>query len=327
MVRHLALLLAFGGSVLLLAACDEQKPETPSYTIGLVTNNPNGMRNLEGFRDGMAKFGYVAGKNVTYIDHKKPLRGGDLKAVLKDIVDNKADLIFTAGTPTGVAAYHATKGSKVPVVFGVIADPVRAGVMTNLSTPGGNMTGVKLSQNQALRLELFMLIAPHIKKMAILYNPNDSAPSSAVVQIREIINKTGIKLQLFKCADSAAVSSALENLDADVDSIFLVPDSVVNKRIKDIVKLANARKIALSGPSGAQIRQGGLMSFGINHRDVGDQAERIADQILKGGNAGDIPVETARSVLGLNLKTANAIGIKISDEIVRQAKEVIRPDE
>ena len=321
------ILLSLVGAALFLAACDEQQPKSSVYKIGLVTNNPNGMKNLDGFREGMAKYGYVAGENVTYIDQMKPLRGGDLKAALKNLVNKKVDLIFTAGTPTGVAAYHATKGSSVPVVFGVIADPVRAGVMTNLSSPGGNLTGVKLNQNQALRLELFMLIVPHIKKMVILYNPNDSAPSSAVAQIKEIINNANVELLVIECPNNAAVTAALENLDPDTDSIFLVPDSVVNKRIKDIVKLANARKIALSGPSGAQIRQGGLMSFGINHHDVGDQAARIADQILKGGKAGDIPVETAHSFLGLNLKTAKAIGISISDEIVRQAKEVIRSDE
>jgi putative tryptophan/tyrosine transport system substrate-binding protein len=316
----------FAAIAVFMAGCDEQKQESTIYKIGLLTNNLNGMKNVKGFKEGLSGFGYAEGKNVVFIDKNRPLRGEELVKTLDSLVRDKVDLIFTAGTPTGVAAYRATKGSDVPVVFGVMADPVRAEVMQDLSAPGGNLTGVKLSQNHALRLELFMHIAPNIKRLGVPFNPNDSAPVSAVAQLKKIAKTASIELLLVECPDNDAVTAGLSVLAEEADGIFLVPDTVVNKRIKDIVKIANARKLPLSGPSGVQMRQGGLMSFGFNHNAVGKQAARIADQILKGGNAGGIPVETARSYLGINLKTAETIGLSIPEELLRQAEEVIRAE-
>lgn len=321
---NLLAMLAILATMIVVAGCDEQGVEKPEFTIAVVTNNPNGLKNISGFQEGMTNLGYVEGRNVTYVGVKKPVSGKDLEAALTGFVNDQVDLIFTAGTPTGVAAHRLTKGSNVPVVFGVIADPVRAGVMNDLTTPGGNMTGVKLNQNQALRLELFLQIVPEIKTLAVLYNPNDSAPVSAVNQIKSIIRKTSIELLLIESPDNQAVTDGLQIIGEKADSIFLVPDSIVNKRIKDIVKIANTHKLPLSGPSSAQIRQGGLMSYGIDHNEVGIQAARIADQILKGAKAGTIPVETASSYLGLNLKTAKSIGIDLSDQIILKAREVIR---
>jgi len=323
---------SFGGlacaliAAVALVGCGEDAAPKRTFTLGVVTNNPNGLKNIVGFQQEMGRLGYIEGRNVIYVDAKRHLKGKDLDATLSGFVHDKVDLIFTAGTPTGVAAFRMTKGSDIPVVFGVIADPIRAGVMTDLTEPGGNMTGVKLSQNQALRLELFLQIAPNIKKMAILYNPNDSAATSSVAQIKGIISDTQTELLLIKCPDNDAVTASLKTLDERADSVFLVPDSLVNKHIKDIVKVAIKLKIPLFGPSGAQLRQGALMSYGISHHDVGAQAARIADQVLKGSNAGKVPVETARSYLGINLKTANAIGVSVADQIIRQSEEIIRPE-
>lgn len=308
-----------------LAGCGQDEAEDKIFKIGVVTNNPNGLKNIQGFQDGMAKLGYVADQNVTYLADENAVKGG-YKDTLQAFIDDGVDMIFTAGSPTGVAAYKLTKTSQTPVVFGVLADPVRAGVMTDLTMPGGNMTGVKLNQNQALRFELFMQIVPGLKNIAVPYNPNDSAPSSAVSQLTEITQARGINLLLIECRDNDAVTEGLKVIAAEADSIFLVPDSVVNKRIKDIVKLSLDRKLPVSGPSGAQVQQGALMSYGISHHDVGTQAARIAAQILQGVEPGKIPVETARSFIGFNLQTAEQVGVKIPSEFIRQAKVLIRPE-
>jgi putative tryptophan/tyrosine transport system substrate-binding protein len=320
-------LLAICVSVVLsgmVGACDETPPEPKTYRIGLVTNNPNGMKNVQGFRHGLTKLGYVEGKNTTYVTKDKPVRGETLRAVLADLVSSKVDLIFTAGTPTGVAAHRAIAGSNTPVIFGVIADPVAAGVMTNLSNPGGNMSGVMLSKYQSKRLELFLQVAPGIKRLAVLYNPHDSAPTSAVAQMELAANSMNVELIKLECPDNAAVTQALASLPRDIDGIFMVPDSVVNKRVKDIVKLSLARKLVVSGPSTAQIYQGALMTFGFIHQEVGAQAARIADLVLKGTKIGNLPVETAESHLGLNLQTAKSIGLDIPDDLVQQARVVVQ---
>ena len=149
-------------------ACDSQdKATSKPFLIGLITNNPNGMRNVQGFRDGLKTLGHTEGADINYLFAGEPIANKNLTNALEEMVLAKVDLIFTAGTSTGIAAQKVTNGTDVPVVFGVIADPVGSGVIQDLTHPGGNMTGVKLSQSQDRRLELLLDIAPKAKNIFV----------------------------------------------------------------------------------------------------------------------------------------------------------------
>lgn len=310
--------------VVALAACDEfSEPKVP-IVIGLVTNNPNGTKNVQGFRDKLVALGPINGRDVTFVTPGRPVRGVELERTLNKFVESKVDLIFTAGTPTGVAAYRLTSRSGIPVVFGVIADPIRAGVMADLDRPSGNMTGVMLGYNQARRLELLRQIVPRIKTVAVLYNPNDAAPVGAVAQLYANAPSLNVTLRSHECPNDDAVSAALASISPDVDALFLVPDSVVNRRINDIIAFSIDRRLPVSGPSSAQINQGALMTYGFDHQEVGAQAADIAAQILRGVNPGDVPVQTAEAYLGLNLQTANQIGVDIPRHFLESALVVVR---
>ena len=101
----------------LLSSCTKEGENSRLLTIGLVTNNRNGLRNIQGFRDKMTELGYRVGRNVNYMFEGFPVTGGNLEAVLNKMVKAKVDLIFTAGTPTGVAGHSITTGTKIPVIF------------------------------------------------------------------------------------------------------------------------------------------------------------------------------------------------------------------
>lgn len=316
------LLVAFGAS-LVIGACSPTAAEA-GFTIGLVTNNPNGMRNVEGFRAGMDELGYVEGVDVTYVFAGEPLTGDALDQALGDMVAAEVDLIFTAGTPAGVAAHRVTAGTQIPVVFGVIADPVQAGVMQDLNEPGGNMTGVKLGDDQSRRLEWLIEMVPDTARVFVPFNPDDAAASSAVQQIESVSVPLGVDLVLGEAATDEAVTVMLADFPDEVDAVFLVPDSVVNSRLADFVAVAIERRLPLSGPSMAQVEGGALMSYGFVHHDAGAQAARIAHQVLSGVDPGAIPVENTESSLAINLVTADAIGLDIDDAILRQAAILIR---
>ncbi len=323
--RYIALGMVVIIVTLTLVACGRASNEdNRHFTIGLVTNNPNGLRNVQGFRDGMAELGYIEGEDVTYIFEGSPIKGDELDAFLKRLVEAEVDLIFTAGTPTGVAAHRITKGTNIPVVFGVIADPIAAGVMEDLTRPDGNMTGVKLSQSQARRLELLLEIVPGIKRVFIPYNPEDAAPVSAIAQISELAPGLGIEIVEGKARNDSEVTELLNNIPEDIDAIFLVPDSTVNSRLPDVLAVAYDRKLPVSGPSTAQVEEGALTTYGFIHHEVGAQAARIAHHILKGADPGELPVETAEFYLAINLQVADTIGLEIPYEILQQAEIIIR---
>jgi putative ABC transport system substrate-binding protein len=294
-------------------------------TIGLVTNNPNGLRNVQGFVDGMAQLGYVEGDSVTYLYADEPRSGTDLDRELEGFVASGVDLVFTAGTPTGVAAYRIMGGTAIPIVFGVIADPVAAGVMEDLSHPGQNMTGVRLGTDQGRRLELLLEIAPTTDRILVPYNPADSAASSAVAQVSRFAGELGVELVLAEAPTDADVTELLESPPEGIDAIFLVPDSMVNARLADIVRLATSLGLPTSGPSTAQVEEGSLMTYGFVHERAGAQAARIADQVLRGTDPGDLPVEDAESFLAVNLATAKEIGLEVTDAFLQQAEIILRP--
>lgn len=310
-----------------LTACTPVEQTTEQYTIGLVTNNPNGLKNIQGFQDGMAELGYVAGENATYRFADAPVQGDELKAVLQEMVAADVDLIFTAGTPTGIAAYQVTRGTEIPVVFGVIADPLAAGVMTDLTQPGGNMTGVKLSSNQARRLELLLEIAPDVKQIYIPYNPDDAAPSSAIAQIYALAPMLGLEIIEGHAHNDEEVTQLLATIPEEIDAIFMLPDSTVNARVNDLVAIAIDRRLPTSGPSMVQVEAGVLTAYGILHDEAGKQAAHIADQVIKGVDPGTIPVESAEFYLGINLQTAEAIGLDIPYQTLQQAAVIVRRDE
>lgn len=311
----------------LLSACADQPAVTVDhFTIGLITNSQNGLRNIQGFKDGMREFGYVEEQTVTYLFDGNPTAGEDLPDRLQEMVAAEVDLIFTAGTPTGVAAYEVTNGGPIPVVFGVIADPIAAGVMTDLTQPGGNMTGVMLSDNQGRRLELFQELVPTIRRVFIPYDPTDSASTSALAQLTELAPLLDLEIIEGNAQNGAEVDALLNDFPDQVDAIFLVPGTTVNEYLPDIVAIALERRLPLSGPSTAQVEEGALMTYGFTHHEAGAQAARIADQILKGGNPGEIPVEIAEFFLVINLPAAEAIGIVVSDAMLQRANIIIRDD-
>ncbi len=311
--------------ILLVACAGSPETEDRVFVVGLVTNNPNGLRNVQGFRDGMAELGYIEGENINYLFEGTPTSADRLEAVLGSMVEAQVDLIFTAGTPTGVAAYSVTQGTGIPVVFGVIADPIAAGVMTDLMRPGGTITGVKISENQDRRLELLKEIAPHITRVFVPHNPDDTAASTAVAQIIAIAPDLGIQLVIAEARNDQEVTEMLQTIPEELDAVFLVPDSVVNARLQDILAFAVDQGLPVSGPTSAQVEEGALTSYGIIHHAAGSQAARIADRILRGADPGNLPVETAEFYLAINLHTAEAIGLTIPEPILQQSEIVILP--
>ncbi len=309
----------------MLACSPGPEQSGANFTIGLVTNNVNGLRNIQGFRDGMAELGYVEGENVTYLFAGEPRRDADLDAELEGFVAAGVDLVFTAGTPTGVAAHRILSSTGIPVVFGVIADPVAAGVLEDLSHPGGNMTGVKLGVDQVRRMELLLQIAPTTHRVLVPFNPDDTAASGAVDQITPVSGELGVEIVPAEARTDAEVTEVLESPPNGIDAIFMVPDSVVNARLADIVRLAASLGLPTSGPSTAQVEGGALMTYGFIHERAGAQAARIADQVLRGTDPGDLPVEDAESFLAVNLVAAHEIGLEISDAFLQQAEIILRP--
>jgi putative ABC transport system substrate-binding protein len=222
---------------------------------------------------------------------------------------------------TTQAAQRATAGTDIPVVFVPVNDPVGAGLVDNLRNPGGNITGITFGVQEARRLEWLIQVAPTIEQIYIPYNPEDRSAVLALETVSEAAPKLGVELITREVRNLEEITAAVENIPEEADAIFLLPDSLLGGRANKFVELqlptsaANPRDLADHGV---------LTSYGIEITAAGKQAARLADQILRGIKPADLPVETAEFYLAINLKTAEAIGLDISDEILLQADIIIR---
>lgn len=308
---------------LLLTACGGLgKPK--SYTIGVINLAPTLEDTLTGFKQGMTDLGYIEDENVTYI-YGGPAGGIDkLDGIAQDLVKAKVDLIFSISTPATQAAQRATVDNNIPVVFGILTDPVGAGVVNSLTEPGGNITGVTFGPQEARRLEWLTKIAPTVKQVYIIYNPDDSSASLALKTAQATAVNLGLEIIAREARTPDEVAAALVDFPEDADAFYQLPDSQTGKSLADILEVTNARHLPSSVPNVERVAEGALYSYAMKQNPTGQQAARLADQILKGIKPADLPVETTEFFLGINLKTAQTIGLTVPDDILSQADTIYR---
>jgi putative ABC transport system substrate-binding protein len=308
---------------LLLAGCGGA-PETKTYTIGVINPSSNQESTVKGFKDGLADLGYVEGKNVTYI-YNGPVGTDKLNTVAQDLVKAKVNLILTITTSATLAAKRATAGTNIAVVFIPVTDPVEAGVVDNLMKPGGNITGITSTTLEGKRLEWLLQVAPGIKHVYIVYNPNDQSPVQALKTVSITASKLGIELITRKATTPEETKVAFTNIPKEADAIFLLPDYVTNTNSAYTLQRAIELGLPTSGPNAQIVNDGALTGYGVDLTVAArKQAARLASQILQGARPTDLPVETAELYSAINLKTAKAIGLDIPDAILRQTNIIIR---
>jgi putative ABC transport system substrate-binding protein len=305
---------------LLLSGCGGG-PKT--YTIGMVNHAPSMVPVFEGFKAGMAELGYVEGKNVTYISHG--VLGTDPEAIANDIkslLDQKVDLLVTIGSPTTLPAEKAVEGTKTPIVFAPVIYPLDAGVVKSISRPGGNATGVQSGNTIAKALEWLLKVAPNIKKVYVPYNPKDQVSVLSVKTIQEAAPQLGVELVLAEVGTPDELMATADTLPKDVQGVFLVTSPSLDPRLSEFAQAAAQRGLAVGAYS--HVEDTALVTYTSDTFLIGKQAARMADQVLRGITPADLPVETAEYFLTINLKTAKTLNLDIPDDVLRQAKTVIR---
>lgn len=306
-----------------LAACG--KEETKTYTVGVMNIVPNLDQTLVGFKEGMTEFGYIEGENIRYIYNGATTDQSQLAAEAQTLLEAEVDLILTMTTPATLAAKEATAGNGLPVVFAVVTDPLGAGVVDSIQHPGGNVTGVAFGLQEGRRLEWLVRIAPEIQRIYVPFNPNDQSPVLALEAVRDAAAKLGVELITREVADAEALDDAVFNIPAQADAVFLLPDGFLGTRATDFVTTATNRNMPTSAAAVSSVETDGILtSFGLDQLMAGKQTARLAYQIFKGDEPADLPVEMVEFYLAINLKTAEAIGLDIPDEILSQADIIVR---
>jgi putative ABC transport system substrate-binding protein len=324
MRRRAFIILLSGAAAWPLAARAQQ----PMPLVGFLNSaSPDTYRfNADSFREGLAKAGFVEGRNVRI---EERWAQGDYEALPALAAELVAMGVVAIAATGDVASARAAQdaSSTVPVVFTIGGDPVRFGLVKSLNRPGGNVTGILFNQNVlgAKRVELLREIAPNVSRVALLMNPTNPNVDVERMDAEAGARKLGLETVTLNARNAREIDTAFEQLlDAKADGIITATDPITLDRREQIVAFANRHKLPVVGFVRQFAAVGGLLSYGPSISWMYRQAGDYVGQILKGARPADMPVmQPTKFELVVNLKTAKALGLAVPLTLQASADEVI----
>ena len=281
---------------------------------------------IPAFATGLAEGGYAEGQNLAIEFRWARGRYDLLPAMAAELVSRRvAVLAAVGGEPSALAAKRAT--SIIPIVFGIGGDPIRLGLVESFNHPGGNATGVTLLTNlmEPKRLGLLRELVPGVPIVGVLLNPNFAQAPVQLQQIEDAARSIDQRIVVAKASTDEQLEAAFAALTREgIGGLLVTADPYFDTRREQIVGLASRQRV----PAIYQFREyavaGGLMSYGVSITDAYRSYGVYAAKILNGAKPADLPVlQPTRYETVINLKTAKALGVKISDNMLSLADEVI----
>ncbi len=275
----------------------------------------------EAFRQGLKETGYVEGQNVT-IEYRWANNAYDrLPALAADLVERQVTVIV-ANSPSIAPAEAATK--TIPIAFLSGDDPVRLGFVASLAKPGGNATGVTIFSGQlaAKRLDLLHELVPQAKIVAVLINTGWPATARFRADVEAAANAMALPLQFLQANNESEIDDAFNSLHAD--ALLVGPGPFYDSRRDKLVALAAKVRVPAAYESRATAVIGGLISYGASVHDGYRQVGVYTGRVLKGEKPADMPVmQPTKFEFVINLRTAKALGVAVSDRLLATVDEAI----
>jgi len=303
-----------------VSASGQQKTRYPTIgLVGLASTNEEEARRV--FESACSDFGWVEGRNVHIV--YRTAEPAKMRGVVGELVASTPDIIVALGTSVLNAVRQAT--NSIPVVFVGISDPEGVGIVANLARPGGNMTGLANFEPSmgGKWLQTLKEIAPHLTQVGVLRFAG--AQVRILRNIEDNAALSGVKIVDCPVHDGPEIRVAIGAFDGQLGVGFVVlPDPIFGPSLSLILELAAKQRHPTIYPFRTDAQAGGLLSYGINILDQVRRSAFYIDRILKGARPGDLPVQApTRFELVINLKTAKALGLDVSQALLARADEVI----
>lgn len=277
------------------------------------------------FRKALESAGYIEGQSIIYeyrIAEGNPDR---LDVAATELVRNSVDLIATFGTPAALAAKRAT--TSIPIVAISVGDPVRSGLVTNLARPGGNITGNTILGPDLgpKRLQLIKEVVPSVARVALLWNPDNASNAVILDELRVAAPSLGMRLISVEARKSSDFEAAFSKIKSEqVEAILTTNDPLHQRNIMQIIGFMMRARVPGIFQTRENVVAGGLMSYGASFSELFRQGASYAQKILQGVKPEDLPVQQPeRFELVINLKTAKALGLRLSESFLLRADDVI----
>ncbi|RLP11461.1 ABC transporter substrate-binding protein [Propionibacterium australiense] len=305
-----------------LAACSSDSGESgsssASYSIGIMQILTHSSLDAarEGFKSAFAEAG------ITCEFDEENAQGDQTTAtnIASKFSSQGLDLVLAIGTPAAQAAAQTI--TQTPVLFTAVTDPATAQLVESEDAPGGNVTGTSDMNPVAEQIGLIKQIKPEAGSVGILYSSGEVNSQVQVDLAKEAADDQGLTVQEKTITNTAELQQAAEALD--VDAIYLPTDNNVISGLATVVALCEDRKIPLVVGEGDSVRNGGVITYGIDYNKLGRQTGEMAIRILRdGADPATMPVETQSDLtVYVNETAADAMGVTIPDDLLEGSEKV-----
>jgi putative ABC transport system substrate-binding protein len=294
------------------------------FIIGSLNTADQFLDAFDGFKIRMAELGYREGQNIRYDYYNSKGNAETLKAIAEKLVHDKVDMIVTSATTGAVAAAKATVGTRIPVVFLSAGNPEK--LVKSYATSASNLAGISSASVELTgkRFELLKEFAPRTKRIAMPLDPKGVNYQAIVTEAREAAHKLGVVVREIPARTVGEIAGAVAVVDRkNYDAIFTPADTLISEGIEAVVQQAIKEKVPLITSLLVNVKRGCLATYAADYPALGKQGAMLADKIFKGRKPADLPIELPNKInLALNLKTAKAIGLQFSKEMLLRADEV-----
>lgn len=205
----------------------------------------------------------------------------------------KPNVILALATPSAQASKRAT--NKIPIIFGAVTDPVKAGLVDSFEVPGGNVTGASDQCSFDEQFKFFRSIVPNAKKVGIVLNPGESNTEASMQIIRNVVKKYGFEIVEAPVASSSEIFAAAQSLVGRCDIFFVTQDNTVVSGLEAFVQVSRANRIPLFASDAGSVEKGAIATLGIDYYELGREAGKLVVEVLKGKDTAKLPVVVGNS--------------------------------
>jgi putative ABC transport system substrate-binding protein len=279
------------------------------------------------FRQGLEQIGYVEGRNLI-LDYRWAGGAHDrLPQMAADLVARRVAVVAVFGIVASHIAKSAVADSSVPMVFANGGDPIADGLVSNLTRPGGNITGVTSVAASIVpkRLEFLRALVPSVSAMAIVINPDNPFSAAEERATQEAARDRGQQLEALTARNESEIEAAFSTIaQRQIGALIISTDLLFFSQMERFAMLSVRNGVPASAPYREFPAGGGLMSYGASIAEAYRQAGVYTGRILKGDKPGDLPVlQPTKFDLIINLRTVKALGLTLPPTLVALADEVI----
>lgn len=328
MKKVTAILLVLAMVMMMLSGCGSKNAESGDemFKVGIIQlmEHPSLDTIRESIIEGLEDEGYVEGENLKIEYQNGQNDMSTMKNIAQTFVGDECDVIVAIATPAAQAALSET--TEIPIVFAAITDPVGAGLVDSLDSPGGNVTGTSDEVSAEMIMNLAKDITPDFKTIGVLYNIGEDNSVSVVAQLKEYAGENGYKVIESTVTNTGEVQQAAQYLADKVDIVFSPIDNTVASSMAVATETFNNAGIPFYVSADSMVNDGGLATCGIDYTVLGRETAAMIADILEGADPAAMAVRKMSEMsVYVNKETAKALNIEIPQAILDKA--VLFPEE